>query len=191
MAMTQTTSEESPAIPEATRAPQIRWGQLAVWALFAALMILMGIKLYQVTLSPVSSGSAPDFTLTTFDGESYTLSDYQGQVVVINFWASWCGPCELEAADLEQAWRDYKKRGVLFLGVDYVDTETEARVYLQEWDVTYPNGPDLRTAISQAYRIKGVPETYIVGKDGRVAETIIGPTDYARLTAILDRLLDE
>jgi len=80
---------------------------------------------------------------------------------------------------------------VLFLGVDYVDTETEARVYLQEWDVTYPNGPELRTAISQAYRIKGVPETYIVGKDGSVTETIIGPTDYARLTAILDRLLNE
>ena len=189
--MTQTTSEESPAIPEATRAPQIRWGQLAVWALFAALMILMGIKLYQVTLSPVSSGSAPDFTLTTFDGESYTLSDYQGQVVVINFWASWCGPCELEAADLEQTWRDYKERSVLFLGVDYVDTETEARTYLQKWDVTYPNGPDLRTAISQVYRIKGVPETYIVGKDGSVAETIIGPTEYARLAAILDRLLSE
>jgi len=191
VAITQSAPEESPVGPAATRARQRHWGQLAVWVLFAALMILVGVKLYQVTLGPVSSGGAPDFTLTTFEGESHTLSDYQGQVVVINFWASWCGPCELEAADLEQAWRDYKKRGVLFLGVDYVDTETEARAYLQKRGVTYPNGPDLRTAISQAYRIKGVPETYIVGKDGSVAETIIGPTDYARLTAILDRLLNE
>ena len=154
-------------------------------------MILLGVKLYQVTLGPVSSGSAPDFTLTTFDGESHTVSDYYGQVIVINFWASWCGPCELEAADLEQVWREYRDRGVVFLGVDYVDTQTEARAYLYKWNVTYPNGPDLRTVISQAYRIQGVPETYIIARDGTVAETIIGPVDYAKLTATLDRLLSQ
>ncbi len=154
-------------------------------------MILLGVKLYQVTLGPVSSGSAPDFTLTTFDGESHTVSDYYGQMIVVNFWASWCGPCELEAADLERVWREYKDRDTLFLGVDYVDTETEARAYLHKWNVTYPNGPDVRTVISQAYRIQGVPETYIIARDGTVAETIIGPVDYAKLTATLDRLLSQ
>lgn len=191
MAMTHTAPRIAGTVPEGTPAARKRWGQLAVWGLFATLMILVGIKLYQITLGPISSGRAPDFTLTTFDGENYTLSDYVGQVIVINFWASWCGPCELEAADLEQAWRNYRKHDVLFLGIDYVDTENEAQAYLQKWDVTYPNGADLRTAISQAYRIRGVPETYIVAQDGTVAFTIIGPTDYTKLTAALDSLLNE
>ncbi|MDP6417397.1 MAG: hypothetical protein QGG54_20540, partial [Gammaproteobacteria bacterium] len=69
--------------------------------------------------------------------------------------------------------------------------ETEARAYLHKWNVTYPNGPDVRTVISQAYRIQGVPETYIIARDGTVAETIIGPVDYAKLTATLDRLLSQ
>ena len=79
----------------------------------------------------------------------------------------------------------------MFLGIDYVDTESEALAHLEKWNVTYPNGPDLRTVISQAYRIQGVPETYIIAQDGTVAETIIGPVNYAKLTATLDRLLSQ
>lgn len=177
--------------PEIIRPQQKHWGRVIAWLLFVALMVVVGWKLLQVSRGPVSSGSAPNFTLTTFDGESATLAEYRGQVVVINFWASWCGPCEQEAADLEMVWREYRDRGVLFLGIDYVDTEAEARKYLEKWDVTYPNGPDLRTEISQAYRIRGVPETYVVDKHGDLAPPIIGPASHAQLTAILDRLLSE
>ena len=191
MEMTQTASGNSVTSLEARRTAQRRWVHLAVWGLFLALMMLMGIKLYRVKLGPVSAGTAPNFTLTTFAGESHTLSDYTGQIIVINFWASWCAPCALEAADLEQAWRDYRKRGGMFLGIDYVDTESEALAYLEKWNVTYPNGPDLRTAISQAYRIKGVPETYIVAQDGTVAGTIMGPIDYTNLKTALDLLLSQ
>ena len=191
MEMTQTASGNSITGLETRRTEQRRWVQLAVWGLFLALMILMGIKLYWVTLGPISGGRAPDFTLTTFEGERHTLSDYRGQIIVINFWASWCTPCALEAADLEQAWRDYRRHGVMFLGIDYVDTEYEALAHLEKWNVTYPNGPDLRTAISQAYRIKGVPETYIIGQDGVVAGTIIGPIDYTKLSTALDQLLNQ
>jgi len=96
--------------------------------------------------------------------------------VVVNFWASWCKPCEQEAADLESAWQYYKPRGdVVFLGVDYVDTEPEAKAYLQKFNITYPNGPDLRTVASQAYRIGGVPETYIIDRNGKLAYAQIGP----------------
>ena len=62
---------------------------------------------------------------------------------------------------------------------------------MEKWNVTYPNGPDLRTAISHAYRIKGVPETYIIGQDGVVAGTIIGPIDYTKLATVLDQLLNQ
>lgn len=76
---------------------------------------------------------------------------------MINFWASWCLPCRQEAAYLEQTWRKYKGRGVVFIGVDYLDTENEALAYIKEFDITYINGPDLGIQISQAFNIKGVP----------------------------------
>ncbi len=79
---------------------------------------------------------------------------------------------------------------MVFVGVDYVDTETEARAFLHRFDITYPNGPDLGTKISQAYRIQGVPETYVVDQTGTLARVIIGPTTAADLQAVIEPLLE-
>jgi cytochrome c biogenesis protein CcmG/thiol:disulfide interchange protein DsbE len=112
--------------------------------------------------------------------------------VVINFWASWCKPCEQEALELEQAYQIYKDQGVVFLGVDYVDTETEARKYLEKFGITYPNGPDLGTRISQAFRIRGVPETYIANADGRLVAVKIGPyQSLSEITQQVEAALDD
>jgi cytochrome c biogenesis protein CcmG/thiol:disulfide interchange protein DsbE len=112
-------------------------------------------------------------------------------VVVLNFWASWCKPCEQEAAELEQAWQKYEPTGqVLFLGADYVDTEPEARIYLQKFGITYPTGPDLATRISQMFRIQGVPETYFIDRDGVLQYVMIGPfSSVDQITAQIDKLL--
>jgi len=166
-------------------------GQLAVWILLAALLVFVAIKLFQSSLGPVRSGKPPDFTLTTFNGQTYTLSDFEGQIVVINFWASWCDPCKAEAEDLEMLWRDYKDKDVLLLGIDYADTEKEALDYLSTWNITYPNGPDVGTTISQSYRIRGVPETYIVAQDGLLAKSFIGPVNYDNIEIVLEALLDK
>jgi cytochrome c biogenesis protein CcmG/thiol:disulfide interchange protein DsbE len=168
-------------------------GALIAWIGIFTLLGLLAAGLLRNQEGPVTVGErAPDFTLTTFDGEQIRLDDLDGKVVVLNFWASWCKPCEEEAAELEAAWRYYQPGGdVIFLGVDYVDTETEASAYLEKFDVTYPNGPDLRTQISQAYRIRGVPETYIIGKEGRLANFKISPfTSLAEIKSMIDPLLD-
>lgn len=161
-----------------TQEPSGRRGLWTILIFAAALAFLgfLGLGLNRSQEGPVRVGSeAPQFTLTTFDGQIINTEDYAGQVIVINFWASWCLPCEEEAAELEQAYQMYKNQGVIFLGVDYTDTEPEALAYLEQFGITYPNGPDLRTAISQAYRMRGVPETYIVGPDGIITSVMIGP----------------
>jgi cytochrome c biogenesis protein CcmG/thiol:disulfide interchange protein DsbE len=151
-------------------------GPLLVVVAVVLLLVIVGLGLVRAQEGPVGVGStAPEFTLTTFEGEQISLAALRGQVVVVNFWASWCKPCEQEAAELEQAWRGYREHGVVFLGVNYVDTEPEARAYMEKFDISYPSGPDVRTRISQAFRILGVPETYVIDADGRITSVKKGP----------------
>ena len=177
---------------EERNSQKIHWGRILVWTSLFALLGLVGIGLIRSQEGPVRPGQpAPDFILTTFDGDKIVTSDLQGKVIVLNFWASWCKPCENEAVDLETAWRIYQDRGdVIFLGVDYVDTEPEAMAYLQKFNITYPNGPDLRTEISQAFRITGVPETYIIGSDGILTHAQKGPfTSLSQIQSVIDPVL--
>jgi cytochrome c biogenesis protein CcmG/thiol:disulfide interchange protein DsbE len=174
-------------------ARRIPWGQIAIFALVLGLLTLVAFQMRRngpLAAGPVGAGEkAPTFEITTFDGQTLKLADLRGQVVVVNFWASWCIPCEQEAAELETTWRRYKDKGVVFIGVDYVDTETAAKAFMQRFDITYPNGPDLGTRISQAYRIKGVPETYVVDKTGRLASVKIGPFQQGEMAGVIEPLL--
>src|SRR3989304_391725 len=164
------------AEPLSRAAKRRGWGSYVVWASLLGLLALVALGLIRTQQGPVGVGErAPDFQLTTFDGDSIDTRDLQGQVILVNFWASWCKPCEQEARELEQAYQLYKDRGVVFLGVDYVDIEREALAYLERFQITYPNGPDLRTRISQSFRTRGVPETYLIAADGRIDSVKIGP----------------
>ena len=174
------------------------WAQILVWAFLVGLFILMGFgvdRAYQGTVQP--RDEVPDFSITLFSGYEYNgrselkISDLRGKVVFINFWASWCKPCEQEALVLEEAWKFYQSREkVVFLGVDYVDTEPQARLFLKKFGNTYPNGPDLGTRISQLFRIRGVPETYIVDTNGTLRYVKIGPFLSAdEIRAMIDPLL--
>jgi cytochrome c biogenesis protein CcmG/thiol:disulfide interchange protein DsbE len=191
--MSETSIKDSGVEEEHTERQSPRWGAIAAWGVLIAVLSLFGFGLLRNQQGPISEGSVvPDFVLTTFDGQEIALHDLAGQVVVINFWASWCTTCDEEAAELEQAYQLYKDRGVFFLGVDYSDTDNAALAYLEEYGVTYPNGPDLRTRISQAFRIRAVPETYIVAPDGTLAVAKIGPfTSLAEIMLAIDSVLDE
>lgn len=159
------------------------WAQITIWGFLVALLVLVAVTLNKRQQGSVQPGAEiPDFKLTFFDGYQYqdkasiNLSDLRGKVVVLNFWASWCKPCEQEAADLQQVWSEYEPTGqVVFLGVDYVDTEPEARVYMQKFGIQFPNGPDLATKISQMFRTTGVPETYFIDQNGVLQYVKIGP----------------
>lgn len=187
------------AAPDLDAAPKprrtIRWGQLLVLVGLLALLALVAFQMSRI--GPLAAGqvgageAAPAFTLQPFDGPPVTLADLRGQVVVVNFWASWCKPCEQEAAALQATAVKYADRGVVFLGVAYVDTEPESRAYLDRFDITYANGPDLGTDISHRYRVKGVPETFIVDQAGTVRELFVGPTTGDKLSAVIDQLLAE
>jgi len=166
----------------------------------AGTVFLLGLlTIFAIGLQKIESGElqgrpASNFTLPLFDQfeqDEITLNELQGQVVIINFWASWCVECFKEAALLEQAWRDYKDAGVMFIGVDYLDTEELALAYMADYDITYPSGPDMGSTISRDYAITGVPETFFIDKAGNIAHIKIGPIEKSELYDLLDTLLAE
>ncbi len=174
------------------------WAQILIWTLLVGLLVIVALGLNRSQQGNVQPGARiNDFSLTTFSGYEFNgqsqlkLSDFRGKVVMINFWASWCKPCEQEAAALKQSWEYYQPTGkVVFLGVDYVDTEPEARAYLEKFGITYPNGPDLGTRVSQLFRIKGVPETYFIDSNGVLKYAQIGPfSSVDDIKAVIDPML--
>lgn len=167
---------------------------LGVFALF-----FTGNSLLNQPRSPEIEALVPDFTLPLFSDEGYSgtlqvkLSSLRGKVVIVNFWSSWAAPCKNEAPILESAWRRYQSSGeVVFLGINYVDTEAEALSFLSTYSVTYPVGADIRSEISGMFNISGVPETYVIDQKGVLRYTQIGPfQSLEALEEIIDQILDE
>ena len=178
------------------------WAQIIIWVFLVGLLAIVAVGLKRAQEGTVQPGATiQDFSFSLFEGYEYNgasqikLSDLRGKVVVINFWASWCKPCEQEAAELEAAWKEYESTGqVVFIGADYVDTPNEANVYLKKFNITYPNGEDRDfqhgRPLSQYFRIKGVPETYFIDKNGVLQYVQIGPfSSIEQIRAQIDPLL--
>jgi cytochrome c biogenesis protein CcmG/thiol:disulfide interchange protein DsbE len=135
----------------------------------ALTVLVFGIALVRQQQGQPTQGPAPNFTLTTLDGKEFTLSEHRGKVVVINFWASWCGPCRNEAPAFESLWQRYKDEDVVFLGITYADNPADSRAFIEEYGMTYPVAEDGRSEVSKAlYHIQGVPETFVIDKEGNI-----------------------
>ncbi len=134
---------------------------------------------------------APDFTLTLSDGRMVRLSDFRGQPVVINFWASWCAPCRAEAPTLEETHQRYADRGVVILGINLWDSEEAAAEFRKVFGQTYPSGPDPNGKIAIEYGVSGIPETFFITPDGKITAKFVGPLPIATMEALLVEMLAE
>jgi cytochrome c biogenesis protein CcmG/thiol:disulfide interchange protein DsbE len=181
--------EQSFAAP---RRGRLGLGSIVLLVGIVAVAVVFALALLRQQLTQPDSGAAPDFTLETFDGQTIRLSELRGKVVMINFWASWCGPCRIEAPELQSAWEYYQDRDdVLFLGIAYADNGPRSMAFLEEFGITYLNGPDIGTRISDDYHIQGVPETFIIDPDGNIAQFVYAGVTRDRLITIIDGVLAE
>jgi cytochrome c biogenesis protein CcmG/thiol:disulfide interchange protein DsbE len=187
---------ETTAITEPRGVP--RWIQIIIWILLVGLLVLMALGLRKSQRPMAEVGKRiPNLSFQFFNGYEYqgtsqmSLSDLQGKVVVINVWASWCKPCEQEAPELQKFWEAYQARELALIGVDYVDTPSGAMTYMKKFKITFPNAPDLQSAISSTLnRNMGVPETYFIDRAGVLKYVQVGPfTSMEEIQNIVEPLL--
>ena len=137
---------------------------------------------------------APEFVLERLDEEGeLALPSLRGKAVVVNFWASWCHPCREEAPYLERVWRDNRSRDVVVVGLDSRDFREDARKFAQDFDLTFPLVYDGPGDVSKEYGVGAYPETFVIDRQGRVVEAILGEVnseeDRARLRDAIEEAL--
>jgi cytochrome c biogenesis protein CcmG, thiol:disulfide interchange protein DsbE len=135
---------------------------------------------------------APELRLPRLDGgEPARLADYRGKVVVLNFWASWCGPCREESPMLQDWHRRIEAFGGTVLGVDMLDVSSDARRFVREYGLTYPMLRDREADSARPFELFGYPETLVIDRRGRIAAALRGPVDEAFLRDEVEPLLRE
>jgi cytochrome c biogenesis protein CcmG/thiol:disulfide interchange protein DsbE len=181
-----------------------RLGTIAAVAAVLGFLVLVGNGL---VLARSGEGSAPGqrinysgglvsirervpapFTLRRFDGGEWRPEQARGEIVLVNFWASWCAPCRDEAPALTQIQRSYGPRGLRLIGVNTWDKEADARRFLEEFALPYPNGPD-PGGVAVEFGVRGIPESYVLDGQGRLVRRWIGPLSEAAMPGLVDDLL--
>ncbi|MCF8538513.1 MAG: TlpA disulfide reductase family protein [Candidatus Nanopelagicales bacterium] len=138
---------------------------------------------------------APELTGTTLDGQTFTLRDHLGDVVVVNVWASWCAPCRAEAPVLADLARELADQGVQFVGLDTRDSDAAARAFVDRFGIDYPNVVDtdgqLQLLFSDTLPPQAIPSTLVIDAEGRVAGRALGKVSSSSLRGMIEPLLGE
>jgi len=121
---------------------------------------------------------APDFVLTDTEGNQHTLSNYRGQVVIVNFWATWCPPCREEMPSMQRAWEQLEKEGILMLGIDVGEDEDTIFQFTANYPVEFPLLMDQDSAVINQWPVRGLPTTFVVDPQGRIAYRAIGGREW-------------
>lgn len=140
---------------------------------------------------PVTAQEGADFTVTTLDGETLSLSGLEGKVVMIDFWSSWCAPCQAEAPVLAESYQTWKDRGVEFVGIAIWDRESDVQQFVDANDIEYPNAIDANGSIAVEFGVSGIPEKFFVMPDGEIVRKVVGPNTRRSLDEILGEMVDE
>jgi cytochrome c biogenesis protein CcmG, thiol:disulfide interchange protein DsbE len=150
----------------------------------ALVLALFGLLVWKVTSGDEAArvgDTAPPIALPQLDGSGrIDTAAYRGRPVVINFWASWCLPCRDESPLLEAAWRRYRGRGVVVLGIDTRDFIDDGRSFVEQFGLTYPHGYDGPGKLADQYGLTGFPETFVIDRRGRIVEHLVGPVENAQ-----------
>lgn len=137
---------------------------------------------------------APNITGELLSGEQFELQQHAGNIVVMNFWASWCAPCRVEAPDLQQIYEQYQPQGVELVGVLVRDTKGQGETYSQQVGLTYPSLYDPSTKVAlqlRGYPLAAIPSTVVIDADGKVAAAYVSVVDLESLSSTIEKLLAE
>lgn len=117
---------------------------------------------------------APDFRLPDLSGDTLSLSDFSGKIVLLNFWASWCPPCRYEMPTMEQLWKDFKEKGLVILAVDLGEPREKVLEFAKKLNLTFPILLDRTRDIGRKYRVFSIPTTFIISPEGKIIAKAIG-----------------
>lgn len=138
-------------------------------------------------ISDIKPGApAPDFTLKTLDGDTVSLSDYQGKIVLLNFWATTCGYCVQEMPDLDKLNKEYED--VVVLAVDVMEKEDKVREFIEDGGYDFDVALDLDGQVAMTYLIPGFPTSYFIEEDGTLIRTIVGMLEYDKMVWIIENI---
>jgi thiol-disulfide isomerase/thioredoxin len=142
---------------------------------------------YSMQVIPLAKRWAPPaWSDTDLHGSPISSAQFAGAVTVVNFWASWCGPCREEQPVLDKLYASYRSKGVRFFGIDIRDTRVNALAHTNEFGVTYPSVFNPDESLAFHYRVIYIPETYVLDRDGKVAAREFGVTHEAAIGAAID-----
>jgi cytochrome c biogenesis protein CcmG, thiol:disulfide interchange protein DsbE len=160
--------------------------------LVASVLLLAagGCSLFPASVGAKKGNVAADFSLSTLDGDAASLRDYRGRVVILNFFATWCGPCRAEMPDMQAIYGELRDRGLVVVAVNQGEAEESVTAFAREFGLTFPLLLDSDLAIGKMYAVRGYPTTVVIDRKGIVRDVIVGgPLTRTALHRLVDGLL--